>query len=227
MTRPTHPSFPSTLDHVVIAGRSLSAVVARVAELTGVTAQPGGRHDTGTENALIRLTVPGEPDLRFLELIGPRPDRTAPADRDAFGVKTRAEIGIATFCVRPDSLAEHADLLREAGIEPEPEIGMSRKTPDGTLLSWRLLPSPEGVPTRVEPFAIDWLASAHPAGTTEPALRLLGLWGTHPRAAELAGQLDAADIELEVLPGGAPGLSLLVGTPLGEVLLDDAALAGR
>ncbi|UOR01443.1 VOC family protein [Leucobacter allii] len=209
--------FPDFLDHVVIAGPSLPEVVARFTELTGVQAQPGGQHDIGTANALLRLTVPGEPDTRYLELIGLGPDRSAPAERDVFGVNTRDGIGVAAFCIRPGDLDAHAERLRTAGIEPHGIGDQSRRTPDGELLAWRLISPPSGVATSLEPFSIDWLASRHPASATAPAVELLGLSGRHPEPERLRARLAAAGVGLDVARGDEPALVLRLGTPRGEV----------
>lgn len=225
MTTPARSAFPSFLDHVVIAGPSLPEVIERFAELTGVTAQQGGQHDIGTENALIRLTVPGEPDTRYLELIGLAPSRNTPADRDVFGVNGRADIGVAAYCVRPDSLEAHAARLLAAGIEPNQVGEQSRRTPSGDLLEWRLISPEPGVATNLEPFSIDWLTSQHPASATTPAVELLGLSGRHPDPAAILARLGAAGIDLDVAFGEDPALVLRLGTPRGEVELSSLSLA--
>ena len=65
---------PAELDHLVVAAANLAAGIAFVAELTGVTPQPGGKHVAmGTHNALMRL---GE--RAYLEVIAIDPDGATP-----------------------------------------------------------------------------------------------------------------------------------------------------
>ena len=71
-------SIPTLLDHVVIAGPDLAALVDWFAERTGVVAAPGGAHPTGTANALVALTVDGRRAPQSIELSGPHPSRSDP-----------------------------------------------------------------------------------------------------------------------------------------------------
>jgi hypothetical protein len=96
---------------------------------------------------------------------------------------------------------------------------MSRRTPDGALLSWRLA-APHPAPfDGVTPFLIDWGTSTHPAAAPGlPALELLGVRATHPDPDGVRGVLDALGMEL-VVEAGAPGLAALLDTPRGPVVL--------
>ena len=81
-------SIPTLLDHVVIAGPDLPALVDWFAERTGVVAAPGGAHPTGTANALVALTIDGRRGPQYIELIGPNPDRSEPELPETFGIST-------------------------------------------------------------------------------------------------------------------------------------------
>ena len=73
MTRAIAPQV--TFDHLVVAAVSLADGIEYLGELTGVAAQPGGKHVAmGTHNALLRLS-----DRSFLEIIAIDPEGTKPA----------------------------------------------------------------------------------------------------------------------------------------------------
>src|SRR5699024_8908953 len=72
MTAPA--PIPAQLDHVILAGPDLPEAISAVEQLTGVRAAPGGKHPTGTANALIAFTVGGRRVPHYLELIGPDPE---------------------------------------------------------------------------------------------------------------------------------------------------------
>lgn len=90
------------IDHIVIAAPNLKDLVSRFEKLTGVKAVAGGRHDTGTANALVPLK---EPKGSYLELIGPDPEADA-VTQDNFAIATTqsTEPRVAAWCVRPDDL---------------------------------------------------------------------------------------------------------------------------
>ena len=124
------------LDHVVIAGPDLAALVAWFAERTGVTAAPGGVHPRGTANALIAFTVAGRRGPHYLELIGPDPAAPAtgsgPARRpDTFGIAGLDRPTIVTYAVHPDGIDEVITASRSAGYDPGEVADLSRRTPDG------------------------------------------------------------------------------------------------
>jgi len=73
MTRPRAPE--ATLDHLVVAAATLADGIEYVAEIAGVTPQPGGKHVAmGTHNALVRLS-----EGTFLEIIAIDPEGTKPS----------------------------------------------------------------------------------------------------------------------------------------------------
>src|SRR3982751_967673 len=73
MTRAIAPQV--AFDHLVVAAVSLADGIEYLGDLTGVAAQPGGKHVAmGTHNALLRLS-----ERTFLEIIAIDPDGTKPA----------------------------------------------------------------------------------------------------------------------------------------------------
>lgn len=194
------------IDHIVIAAPNLEDVVSRFEKLTGVKAVAGGRHDTGTANALVPLK---EPEGSYLELIGPDPKATA-VTQDNFAIATTksTEPRVAAWCVRPDDLEA---LAKQRGTQSHP---MSRHTLEGTTLSWRLILPEPGVDFAPVPFAIDWLDSPHPSKVAEPQVSIHSFTVYSPtEPVELP--------EPAIFQQGEPYLELVLESPKGRVNLSD------
>ncbi|MGI6877975.1 VOC family protein [Microbacterium sp. gxy059] len=171
-------SAPRLLDHVVIAGPDLADLVSWFAERTGVVAAPGGAHPTGTANALVALTVDGQRGPRYVELISPDPDRVDDVLPTAFGLPELTGPAVVAYAVHPDDIDAAAAAWRAAGYDPGEVGDLSRRTPDGTLLEWRL--------TRTErrradvPFLIDWGGTPHPGEGDLPTLEFVSFARVEP-----------------------------------------------
>ncbi|MFS4505828.1 VOC family protein [Clavibacter sp. Sh2141] len=194
-------AVPALLDHVVIAGPDLAALVAWFAERTGVEAEPGGVHPSGTANALVAFTVDGVRGPWYLELIGPDPARVDRAMPTRFGIAELTAPRVVTYAVHPAGIADVAARARERGEDPGPVSDLSRRTPDGTLLAWRLT-HPRGDRPDV-PFLIDWGSTPQPGTTVGPAVELLAFTQT-------AGDptpTEAARAALDLPPGSLADLA--------------------
>jgi hypothetical protein len=95
---------------------------------------------------------------------------------------------------------------------------MSRTTPAGEVLSWRLATVHPAPYDGIVPFLIDWGASAHPASSGLPSVELLEFGATHPRPDEVAAVLDALQVTLPV-DAGDSGLYAVVAGPAGTYSL--------
>ncbi len=207
------PVEPS-LDHLVYAVPDLDAAARAFAAATGVEPAQGGRHlGRGTRNVLV-----GFGDTSYLEIIGPDPDH--PADPGApvpFGVAASSRARLVTWAVHPADIAAAAAASAAAGADLG-EIGpMSRRTPAGELLEWRLAAAHPGPLDGVVPFLIDWGATPHPARAL-PRLTLRGLRADHPDPDAVTAVLDAVGVRLAV-DAGPPGLAALLDGPGGRVVL--------
>ncbi|WP_262425540.1 VOC family protein [Brachybacterium sp. Z12] len=131
-------SVPRLLDHIVIAGPDLAELVDWFRELTGVTAAPGGTHPTGTANALVALTVNGEPRPHYLELIGPDPEREEEELPKTFSINRLKKPTLITYAVHPEGIDQVVERARAEGFDPGDVEELSRRAPDGTELTWRL-----------------------------------------------------------------------------------------
>ena len=165
-------NVPHLLDHIVIAGPDLQELVDWFHELTGITAAPGGAHPTGTANALVALTVVGQPRPHYLELIGPDPEREGEELPKTFNIHRLKKPTVITYAVHPEGI----DQVREHALAQGVDLGevqdLSRRTPDGTELQWRLTQAPLP-PNYGLPFLIDWGATTQPGLADLPAIELL------------------------------------------------------
>jgi len=218
-------SAPTLLDHVVIAGPDLRALVAWFEGRTGVAAPAGGAHPTGTANHLVALTVAGRRGPHYIELIGPDPDAaTAPT---TFGIDRLTEPAVAGYAIHPGDIAAAADRARAAGVDPGPVEPLSRRAPDGTLLEWTLTRAQDsGGPV---PFLIDWGRTPHPGLGHLPAVELAAFERVEPtdaaadgaRAALAAFGLPAGATAPVVVGEGAGFRLVLRGADGAEVVLTE------
>ncbi|HYY12783.1 MAG TPA: VOC family protein [Kineosporiaceae bacterium] len=110
------------LDHVILAVPDLGTAAAGLEQVLGLRATPGGRHPAlGTENALVPLGG------AYLELVAVADERAAATT--AFG---RSALAARADGPRFTGWVARADQL------PEPSTAMSRETPDGTTITWRM-----------------------------------------------------------------------------------------
>lgn len=212
-------SIPTLLDHVVIAGPDLPALVDWFAERTGVVAAPGGAHPTGTANALVALTIDGRRGPQYIELIGPNPDRAEPELPATFGISTLDAPAVQAYAVHPADIEATVAAARAGGYDPGDVSDLSRRTPDGTLLEWRLT---RGEHRRIDvPFLIDWGATPQPGLSDIPTIELVSLVRTEPDPAplrEILGAFGLGDGLAEVVAGDAPGFRLTLRRADGELV---------
>ncbi|MGW7817502.1 VOC family protein [Streptomyces puniciscabiei] len=205
-------AVPPLLDHLVLATPDLAATIADFARRTGVTPVPGGAHPgLGTRNHLVGLGGRG-----YLEILGPDPEQPEPAGPRPFGVDRLTGPRTLTWAISPPDLDAAIRTARERGYDTGPVRPMSRRTPDGTVLRWRLTDGGHAHPSGLVPFLIDWGQSRHPTASGLPVTPLLEVSATAPDPAELRGPLAALGTELLITAGPA-ALSFTVDTPNGPV----------
>lgn len=204
------------VDHLVWAGPDLDRLVEHVAAQTGTTPVYGGRHEgRGTHNYLVGLG-----SGRYLELLGPDPGQPEPSRPRPMRVDGLTDAALVGWAVRTDDIDGRVAAARDRGYDPGDVAQMSRRTSDGTLLSWRLTP-PEGGFGGVVPFVIDWLDSPHPAAGLSSSMSLSRLTLRHPQPDEVSEALAALGLDglAEVVHATTPGISAVLATPLGDVLI--------
>ena len=204
------------LDHLVLAAPDLDAAVAAFAERTGVRPQPGGSHDgLGTANQLVDLG-----NGAYLEIIGPDPAQPAPAQPRPFGIDELESPRLVTWAIRTEALDDLIAEARAGGYDPGPARAMSRRTPGGELLEWRLTAPRFDYGDGLVPFLIDWGGTPHPTSRGLPRAELVDLRATHPDPASVRPALAAlrADLHLDIadhvsLSARVRGVAGPVGVP--------------
>ncbi len=201
------------MDHLVYAGPDLDALVAEFTHRTGVAPVLGGKHvGRGTRNHLVGLG-----GAAYLELIGPDDPSVTPLP-DVFGIDRLTAPRLAAWVVRPDDLDGTVRRAREQGYDPGDIAPLSRRTPDGHLLEWRLTPNRGDRLDGLAPALIDWQDARHPTAGGLPQVGLVSLAGRHPDPPAVRRALAALDVALDVTVG-PPALQAVLDTPLGMITI--------
>lgn len=209
----------NTIDHLVVAARTLAEGIDYVRRRLGVTPQPGGAHlRMGTHNALLGLG-----SGCYLEVIAIDPDAARPDRPRWFGLDEPAVQ--QALAVRPRLLhwvARSTDLdaaLRIDGLDGGVALDMQRGR-----YHWRIaVPADGHLPGGgVLPTLIEWRGD-HPASALgESACRLERLDASHPQSGALGGRLTALGLDhaLNLAPGERAALHATLSTPDGPATLD-------
>jgi hypothetical protein len=212
----------ATIDHLVYACTDLESTCGWIAETTGVTPAPGGRHPgEGTRNALLAL---GE--RTYLELIAPDESQTAVSKPLAFGIDALRAPSLRAWACSPADIAGAAKTSRRGGHPLGEPVAGRRLTEEGSEITWTLaLPqSPRAEPgafsdydVALLPFLIDWGQSPHPVTTSPVGLVLEHFVLSGPSPDALRGLLE--DIGLKgpwaVEASPAPALRAVLKKPQG------------
>jgi hypothetical protein len=217
VTRGPAPSV--TLDHLVVAAVSLADGIEFIGELTGVAAQPGGKHVAmGTHNALIRLS-----ERTFLEIIAIDPGGTKPPRPRWFELDNIALQ--AELTERPRLIHWVA---RTKGIEG---VAASSPIPLGSVhpmsrgdYRWRItIPDDGSLPGKgIVPTLIEWDVAHHPADALPNSnVSLVSLAATHPDPASIRAALAVLgqDEAVAVTYDRDSRLAAMLRTPRGIVTL--------
>lgn len=202
------------LDHLVLATPNLPAAVAAVTRRIGIAPVEGGRHvGIGTRNYLLGLGDGG-----YLEIIGPDTDQPKPQRPRSFGIDNLTEPRLVTWAARVEGIDAVVTAARAAGFDPGEVSDMSRTTPDGQTLRWRLTLSRDGSHSDVVPFLIDWGDTPHPSASL-PQAKLRSLHAVHPDVETAATRLRALSADLTVEAGIRPALIATIEGPHGAITL--------
>jgi catechol 2,3-dioxygenase-like lactoylglutathione lyase family enzyme len=203
------------LDHIVLATPDLNAAVTRFADLTGVRPVPGGRHlGLGTANHLVGLGGGG-----YLEILGPDPDLPAPEQPRPFGVDRLQNTRLVTWAIRCVDIDRQVATARSRGHDPGQPQSMSRGSPDGEVLRWRLALPNLAVGDGLVPFLIDWGDTQHPTTRGLPTTPLVSFEATHPDPDSVRSALAALGAELPVRAGDRAALTVVLEGRHGRVEL--------
>lgn len=171
------------IDHVIVCVADLEDEARRFEKEHGVSSIEGGRHrGHGTANRLIPL---GDNYIELLAVVAPEEAKTSALG--TWAMHRAAVPGAAAVCLRTDDLDSVSERL---GLQPTP---MSRVTPDGVILDWRLAGMKQAFAHDL-PFFIQWnvpddlhpgrIELTHPAGVVR--LEETTIWGDAAHVARLA-----------------------------------------
>jgi hypothetical protein len=207
-------SLPARLDHLVLATDDLESTVDEFERATGIRPAPGGRHEgRGTRNHLVGLG-----STAYLEIIGPDPTQPPLEPGIApFGLDELRGSRLATWAVHPDDLEAAVAAARSAGADLGEIKPMTRQTPAGDVLRWRLASTHPAPFDGVVPFVIDWGTTRHPAASGLPEVALLAFSATHPEPDRVRAALEALGVTLSVSEG-PPSLTATFSGPDGVYL---------
>ncbi|MBB5233697.1 VOC family protein [Deinococcus budaensis] len=205
----------ATLDHLVIAARTLDEGRAWLEGRLGVPTQPGGEHALfGTHNALLSLGP-----AAYLEVIAVNPAAPAPARPRWFGLDTPGT----------QERLEDGPLLLH-WVARVPALGSPGPAPHGEALElsrgenrWTLsVPADGSLPGGgVIPSLIAWHTPPPPTRLPDAGVRLLTLRLGTPDPDGLRAMLDRLALagEVEVYEAPQPELAATLETPDGLVTL--------
>ena len=132
------------IDHFIILIPELETAIKSYEQL-GFKVVRGGRHPTGTHNALI-----GFADGSYLELLAfyePKPESKLWSKLEQGG-------GLVDCCLQTDNLRADIAAFRAAGVDMSDPLPLSRVRPDGYKLDW-VLSLYGGADRGVVPFLIE------------------------------------------------------------------------
>jgi hypothetical protein len=199
------------VDHVMLGVADLTAGSAYLSTRLGVVTAYGGKHPTGSHNALLSLG-PG----RYLELIAPQPG-AAPTTFLSRLSALQHPTPVA-WAVAGDDLDVLRQRLTQAGFHlTNPEPG-SRKTPGGATLRWQTFALSPEIPGA--PFFIVWSKSSPHPSTTSPSGCSLGrLSASSPDAQALTRLTAALELAIDIVPADTFAMTVTLKCPTGEVSL--------
>ncbi len=202
------------LDHLLWAAPDLDAGSALFERITGIAPVIGGTHPGfGTRNALTSLS-----DDEYLEIIAPDPIQDLAGTTGAI-IAEMARPQMLTFALRITDLEAVGQAARDAGVAVEGPINMSRATPEGGRLDWRVLRLADDRWPGQLPFFIDWKDTPHPARTTSGGCRLDDIYALTPDPQALRRVYSAIGCDVPVLAGAVNGFVATLTGPNGKVVL--------
>lgn len=201
---------PALFDHVVFGVYDLQAGIDMIKEKTGIEPVRGGCHpNAGTCNALFSIG-----DQQYFEILAPNPDAGISPKGQLLSRLTNG--AIINWAARTQDIEAVFSVMTQHGIETRGIIPGSRKTLQGDILSWRVLPA--NIPgVKIFPFFINWQTSNHPAVTSPEGCTLKSFRLVHDDLSKVSSLFNLFGLQFPVTKGSEQGYSLILRTPKGEV----------
>jgi hypothetical protein len=207
------------LDHLVYAVPDLAASIESFEHRLGQAPRAGGRHvGLGTHNAILPLA-----NECYVELIAIDPDADKPNHPRPFGLDSLDGPRLVTWAVRSRSIESDVERARTQGYDPGAVLSMSRRSPSGELLEWKLTLRADAIGDGIVPFVIDWGKTPHPASIAAGQLGELELemfCGDHPHPDAILQALDALNVEFELGVLAERKLTARIKGPRGRMMLN-------
>jgi Glyoxalase-like domain len=204
------------IDHLVYATTDLEASVDYLGERLGVAPAAGGQHvGRGTRNYLLGLAGGS-----YLELIGPDPEQPDFSGVRAMGLDTLGPPQLVGWAMRVTDIEGAIDAARERAYDPGPVRRMSRRQPNGRLLSWKLTDMPGDTVPSLLPFLIDWGDSPHPTETAPEGARLEDFRLESPDPERIRAALESLSLQIPVQRGERPRLIATIAGLAGTLVLE-------
>jgi hypothetical protein len=209
----------NSLDHLIVAATTLAAGIEYIAEITGATPQPGGKHVAmGTHNALMRLGARVYLEIIAIDSAAAKPARPRWFDLDNIALQSE-------LTLRPRLIhwvARTTDIDGAAARCPIP-LGPPHAAARGDY-RWRItIPDDGKLPGGgVVPSLIQWDVPTHPAdGLTSSGVSIASLAASHPDPGAIRGALAALGLDgiLPVTYDRDTRLAAMLRTPRGIVTL--------
>ncbi len=227
----------TSIDHLVIAARTLDEGVQWCEATMGITPGPGGEHPLyGTHNRLFKIATPGYP-LAYLEIIAidPQAPRKSATGRRWFDLDDAAlQAAIATaprlvhFVAGTTDIQAARAAWQALGIDRGPAVAASRHSRKG-LLRWQITVREDGqrLFNGTLPTLIQWGGPddaeplrLHPRNSLPRSrVSLQSVTATHPSADKLQAAYAAIGLTGITVQTGPAELAATLRTPQGEVRL--------
>ena len=165
------------IDHILIGISDLDQGIADFEKATGVRPVYGGKHPSGTHNALVSLG-----SRLYLEIIANQPNASGWAELNALRHVTPVGWAVSTT----DMGATRTQLAAGGLATTEPRAG-SRVTPSGSTLSWNTFALLEEA--EEAPFFIAWSPDSPHPSTTSPSGCNLVKWQVRAPASDSLARL--------------------------------------
>jgi hypothetical protein len=197
------------IDHILLGAADLDRATELVAKITGVHPAYGGKHPTGTHNALLSLG-----GRSYLEIIALQPGAKAPAYfSDLAKLENPAPIG---WAVSGGDLQSLRDSLEKGGFQLTPPEAGSRITASGTTLNWQTFRVASNFAQA--PFFIVWSAGTpHPSTTSPAGCKLRAFAIASPDLTELKRLKSTLALRVDLVNSPTPGFTLRLDCPKGPV----------
>ncbi|MDQ6801876.1 MAG: VOC family protein [Acidobacteriota bacterium] len=209
-TRKAH----ARIDHIILGAPDLDRATRAFERMTGVRPIYGGKHPTGTHNALVSLG-----GQTYLEIIAAQPG-TPPPDwlPNLADLQNPTPVGWAV--TSDDGPALRRDLASAGFVVTENRAG-ERTTPSGATLHWQTFELAGN--TQRAPFFILWAPETqHPSATAPSGCRLQRLAIASPHSNALNRLRDALDLPVDVSNSFKEAMTLELSCPNGIVVFRPA-----